>query len=53
VLTATIVDPAAASAEPIKGITVQGPATVTVTRGDTDCFITYDKRPQTTPTPGQ
>jgi hypothetical protein len=53
VLTATIVDSAATSPEPIKGVTIQGPATVTVTRGDVDCFITYNKRPETTPTPGR
>jgi hypothetical protein len=53
VLTATILQTTSSSTpEPINGVTIQGPATVTVTRGDTDCFITYNKRPDATPTPG-
>jgi len=54
VLTATIVGPDTSTAsEFIKGVTISGPSTVTVTRGDTDCFITYRKRAEATPTPAE
>jgi hypothetical protein len=44
VLTATIVDPALpGTLEVINNIVIGGPATVTVTCGDTNCFITYRK----------
>jgi hypothetical protein len=44
VLTATIVDPAlSGTLEVINNIVIAGPATVTVTCGDTNCFITYRK----------
>jgi hypothetical protein len=44
VLTATIVDPNAMTLEVINNIVIGGPATVTVTCGDTtSCFITYRK----------
>jgi len=53
VLAATIVDPSATpgQAEVVKGLTFAGPATVTVTRGDMDSVITYNKRAEPTPTP--
>lgn len=45
VLTATIIDPDPffALLEPIDEIIIAGPSTVTVTGGDTNCFITYRK----------
>jgi hypothetical protein len=44
VLTATILDPSnTTSLEPINDVVVGGPATVTVTGGDTNCLITYRK----------
>lgn len=45
VLTAAIVDPAtkAGSLEPINNVVITGPATVMVTPGETNCFITYRK----------
>ena len=44
VLTTTIVDPSnLTSLEPVNDVVVSGPSTVTVTAGDTNCFITYRK----------
>jgi hypothetical protein len=45
VLTATIVDPMASPGmlEVINNVVIAGPATVTITPGDTTCFITYRK----------
>jgi hypothetical protein len=44
VLTATIVDPSnLTSLEPVNDVVISGPSTVTVTAGDTNCFITYRK----------
>lgn len=44
VLTATILDPNnTMSLEPINNVVIAGPTTVTVTAGDTNCFITYRK----------
>lgn len=43
-LIATIVDPDnTTSLEPINNIVIAGPSTVTVTGGNTSCFITYRK----------
>lgn len=46
VITATLLDPnntTPGSLEVINNIAIAGPATVTVTPGDTNCFITYRK----------
>jgi hypothetical protein len=45
VMTATIVDPSAMSGklEVINNVVIAGPATVTVTAGNTTCFVTYRK----------
>jgi hypothetical protein len=44
VLTATIVDPTnTVPFEPVNDIVIAGPSTVTVTGGNTNCFITYRK----------
>ena len=44
VLTATILDPNnTTTLEPINDVVISGPSTVTVTQGDTNCFITYRK----------
>jgi hypothetical protein len=41
-LTATIADPDPANIlEPVNNVVIAGPSTVTVTGGDTTCFITY------------
>lgn len=41
-LTATIADPDPANLlEPVNNVVIAGPSTVTVTGGDTTCFITY------------
>jgi hypothetical protein len=44
VLTTTIMDPdPTLYLEPIDEVVIAGPSTVTVTGGDTNCFITYRK----------
>ena len=44
VLTATIVDTdPTLLLEPVNDVVISGPSTVTVTGGDTNCFITYRK----------
>lgn len=44
VLTATIVDPdPTLLLEPVNNVVIAGPSTVTVTGGDSTCFITYRK----------
>jgi len=55
VLTATIIDANATANEPVKGVTIAGPATVSVNCPDPSatCFITYNKRPEATPTPAE
>ena len=43
-LTATIVDTdPTLLLEPVNDVVIAGPSTVTVTGGDTNCFITYRK----------
>jgi hypothetical protein len=45
VLTAAIIDPEATpgSLEVINSVVIEGPASVTVTCGDTTCFVSYKK----------